>query len=235
MTAEQKAPFEKKAEVAKADYEKAMGDFKEQGGVPQKRRSAKDKEEKPAKDPEAPKRPAGGAYGVFLAEKRDEIKKGLPADHKITDVAKAAGEAWKKLSEAQRKPFEEQYAAKSEAYKKEMEAYKQKKGEAAEAEPAEEAPKKKASPKKRAAPEKAEKEAPAAKRGKTAGKGKAEAPAVPAAVLSEAKKLGYETALLNLAGREDVSKAGKAPKDMLEALKGAGGLVTKAKRALLGA
>ena len=38
-------------------------------------------------------RPAGGVYGQLLAEKQGkEIKKSLPADHKITDVIKEAGE-----------------------------------------------------------------------------------------------------------------------------------------------
>ena len=51
---------------------------------------------KASKDKDALKRPAGRAYGQLLAEKR-EIKKCLPADHKITNVIKKAGGRWKYL------------------------------------------------------------------------------------------------------------------------------------------
>ena len=52
---------------------------------------------KASKDKNAPKRPTGGVYGQLLAEKREEIKESLPAEHKITDVIKKAGERWKSL------------------------------------------------------------------------------------------------------------------------------------------
>lgn len=67
--------------------------------------------------PEKPKRPAAGAWGVFLQERRDEIVKSLPAGHKITDVTKKAAEQWKALTEDERKPFEERYKEKAETYK----------------------------------------------------------------------------------------------------------------------
>merc|ERR1719382_47463 len=41
LTAAQKAPFEAKAKAAKAAYEKAMEEFKAQGGEPGKRRREK--------------------------------------------------------------------------------------------------------------------------------------------------------------------------------------------------
>merc|ERR1712066_762691 len=78
---------------------------------------------KKKKDPNAPKRPAGGAYGVFLSENRDKIVKSLPAGHKMTDVGKAAGEQWKALSAAAKKPYEDKYAKKQAEYKAAMEQW----------------------------------------------------------------------------------------------------------------
>merc|ERR1712039_152524 len=94
----QKAPYAKKYEAAKAQYDKEMETFLAGGGVKEKgpaalrteKRKAKDGKKK--KDPNAPKRPAGGAFGVWLAENRSKIASSLPQDHKITDVTKAAGE-----------------------------------------------------------------------------------------------------------------------------------------------
>merc|ERR1712083_829636 len=81
-------------------------------------RKAKDGKKK--KDPNAPKRPAGGAYGVWLAENRPRIVSSLPQGHKITDVTKAAGEQWKALSDAAKKPYEAKYAKKQEEYEMTM-------------------------------------------------------------------------------------------------------------------
>merc|ERR1712007_418086 len=54
---------------------------------------------------------------------REELTKSLPEGHKMTDVAKAAGQKWKALSEEAKKPFEAEYALKMEEYKKAMEKY----------------------------------------------------------------------------------------------------------------
>merc|ERR1712146_878603 len=86
------------------------------------------------KDPNAPKKPAGGAFGVWLAENRASITKSLPAGHKITDVTKAAGEQWKKLSDATKKPYEEKFQKKQAEYKAALEEYKKTLGEDAEEE-----------------------------------------------------------------------------------------------------
>ena len=75
------------------------------------------------KDPNSPKKPVAGAYGVFLAANREAIKKTLPADHKITDVAKAAGTKWAAVSEAEKKPYQKQYEDNVAAYKKAKESY----------------------------------------------------------------------------------------------------------------
>ena len=54
---------------------------------------------------EQPKRPAGGGYGQYLAEKREAIKAALPKDHKIMDVTKKAGELWRALTEAEKEKY----------------------------------------------------------------------------------------------------------------------------------
>lgn len=125
----QKKPFQAKYEVAKAKFEKDMAQFLAAGGEKQKGVSAlrtekrKAKEGKKKKDPNAPKKPAGGAYGAFLAAKRPEFMKAC-AGQPVTAVSKMAGEAWKKLSNAEKKPFESEYAKKLEAYKLAVAEYK---------------------------------------------------------------------------------------------------------------
>lgn len=54
-------------------------------------------------------------------------------------------------------------------------------------------------------------------------------------VLEEAKALGYELALRNLAGRAEIVSCGADADSMLQALKESSGLVNAAKHALLGA
>merc|ERR1711948_5745 len=101
------------------------GGVKEKGVMAQRAEKRKAKEEKRAKkDPNAPKRPAGGAYGIFLAENRAKIVSSLPKDHKMVDVAKAAGVQWKALSVAGKKPYEDKYKKKQAEYVKAMEVYK---------------------------------------------------------------------------------------------------------------
>merc|ERR1712087_87724 len=125
------APYQQKYEGLKAKFDKDMAAFLEAGGVKEKGVMAqraekrKAKEEKRAKkDPNAPKRPAGGAYGVFLAENRAKIVSSLPKDHKMVDVAKAAGVQWKALSDAAKKPYEDKYKKKQADFVKAMEEYK---------------------------------------------------------------------------------------------------------------
>jgi len=126
----QKAPYQKKYEESKAKFDKDMAAFLAAGGEKTKgvaglrseKRKAKDGKKK--KDKNAPKKPAGGAYGVFLAENRAAIVKSLPAGHKITDVAKAAGEQWKALPEAAKKPFQDKFLKKQEEYKAALAEYK---------------------------------------------------------------------------------------------------------------
>jgi high mobility group protein B2 len=133
-----KAPFQKKYEDAKVKFDKDMAAFLAAGGEKVKGAAAlrsekrKAKEGKKKKDPNAPKKPAGGAYGVFLAENRAAIIKTLPAGHKITDVSKAAGAQWNALSDAAKKPFQDKYLKKMEEFKAAMEEYKSKNADAEE-------------------------------------------------------------------------------------------------------
>jgi len=125
-----KKPYEEKYVAAKATYEKDLEAFKAAGGVlekglrAQRTEKRKEKEGKKKKDPNAPKRPAGGAYGQYLAANRDSIKKQLPAGHKITDVTKKASELWGKLTESEKKPYEQKFQKLNEEYKKAMAEYK---------------------------------------------------------------------------------------------------------------
>jgi hypothetical protein len=134
----QKAPYQKKYEETKKQFDKDMAAFLEAGGEKVKgvlaqraeKRKAKEGKGKKQKDLNAPKKPCGGAYGVFLAENRAAITKTLPAGHKITDVSKAAGAQWNALSDADKKPFQDKFLKKMEEYKAAMEEYKSKNADA---------------------------------------------------------------------------------------------------------
>jgi len=232
LAAEIKAPYEKKAAAAKAEYDAALESFKQTGGEVVRKRKA-DKDAKPKKDKDAPKKPSGGGYGVFLSENREKIVKSLPAgSNVISDVAKTAGAQWKALSGDEKKPYEEKYAEKMKEYQVAMEEYS--KAQTAKEEPS--PPAKKAKAEKTQKLEKSSTPPKTMKSGKDKGKGAKPAGAeVDAAVLAEATKLGFEAALKNLAGRADLKDLKKSDKDLLEAIKSSGGLVNPARRALLGA
>jgi len=137
LSEDAKAPYEKKAAVAKAEYDSAVETYKASGGViMRKSKAAKaSKGAKAKKDKYAPKRPSGGGYGQYLAENRAELLKCLPADcNPISDVAKLAGARWKTLSEAQKLPYESKFAEKMKEFKAAMEAYKASKPAAGEGE-----------------------------------------------------------------------------------------------------
>merc|ERR1719208_579498 len=115
-------------EAAKAKFEKDMAAFLAAGGEKQKGAAAlrtekrKAKEGKKQKDPNAPKKPVGGAYGQFLAEKRPEFTKKCEGQP-MTAVGRMAGEQWKLLSDAEKKPYEAKYARKAEEYKRALAEY----------------------------------------------------------------------------------------------------------------
>merc|ERR1719273_1727069 len=100
------------------------GNEKSKGAAALRSEKKKERGEKKSKDPNRPKKPTGGAYGVFLAENRAKIVASLPTGHKITDVAKTAGEQFKALSEEQKKPYHDKYVKKQEEYKKALGDYK---------------------------------------------------------------------------------------------------------------
>jgi len=127
----QQAPYQKKYEEAKATFEKDMAAFLASGGEKTKGAAALRTEKRKAKemktskkDPNAPKKPAGGGYGVYVSENREKITKSLPAGHKMTDVGKAAGVEWKALSEAAKKPYVDKYDKKQAEYKAALAEYK---------------------------------------------------------------------------------------------------------------
>merc|ERR1711977_724483 len=106
---------------AKVKFDKDMAAFIEGGG-------------EKTKDPNAPKKPSGGGYGIYLAENRAKIVKSLPAGHKITDVTKAAGEQWRALSDAWKTPFTNKFLKKQEEYQAALAEYKKNLPEDAEEE-----------------------------------------------------------------------------------------------------
>jgi len=236
---EKKAPYEKRAAAAKAEYDAALESFKQMGGEVVRKRKA-DKDAKPKKDKDAPKKPVGGGYGQFMAENREKIVKSLPAgSNVVADTGKAAGAQWKALSENDKKPYEDKYNEKMKEYHAAMEEYKANHPAEKEEEEEEEAspPPKKA--KKTEKTEKTPTPPKPVKSGKGKGRGAAKAEKaeveVDTKVLAEATKLGYEAALRNLAGRADVKDLKKSDNDLLGALKTSGGLVNPARHALLGA
>merc|ERR1712070_1245707 len=84
IAAKEKDVYQKKYEAAKAQFDKDMASFLAAGGEKTKGATAlrtekrKAREGKKKKDPNAPKKPAGGGYGVFLRENREKIVKALP-------------------------------------------------------------------------------------------------------------------------------------------------------------
>merc|ERR1712083_281703 len=85
----------------KAKYEKDLAAFLKAGGEIQPRKS---KKEKKVKDPNRPKR-APSSYMLWLADSRAKIVKSLPKGAAVTDVAKAAGAQWKKLTAKAKAPY----------------------------------------------------------------------------------------------------------------------------------
>merc|ERR1719491_986933 len=100
MTGAQKAPFEKRASDAKVAYEKALEEFKAQGGVSGKRKQEKadkktaktGKRAKKERDANQPKKPQS-SYWLWLAENRAALTKEVGSS--ITAVAETGGARWK--------------------------------------------------------------------------------------------------------------------------------------------
>lgn len=239
----EKATYEKQAAEAKAKYEKDLAAFKEAGGEVGKARKDKkdakaakaDKAAKKEANADRPKRPAGGAYGVFMSENRNAIQESLPAGSAVTAVSKAGGEKWKLMSEAEKKPYEAKYQQLKAKYEEEIKAWKDTKGETASADDDEEeaspdSKKRLASPAKETSPTKKSKGV-----GKSRAKDKKSEPSVEMddEIMAKASKLNLELQLKNLASRADMK--GISPDKLLTALENSNGLVNRAKAAILGA
>merc|ERR1712136_107496 len=236
LSEQDRKPYQKKYEAAKQQYDQDLAAFLANGGTKEKSAAALRKDamklkeaKKASKDKDAPKRPAGGAYGQFLAEKREEIKQSLPAGHKMTDVAKQAGEMWKSLPADGRQKFEEAYKTANEEYKRQKKIYSAQKVDLPEVLEGEEPVVQETPPKQPA--QKRERDVTSSgqsKRGrpkKTAG--------ISDEVLAKARAAGHETKLLALATRPEIIAAGVSPEPLLKALEESGGSVHKAKKALL--
>ena len=248
LSEDEKAVYQKKFQEAQAKYEIDMKAFLDAGGekktIQRKGKASKEKKGNKVKDPEAPKKPAGGAYGCFLAKNRAAFQKecvGQP----VTAVTKLASTKWKELNAEEKKIYEDEYQAKKEAYQEAMKSYVPKAVPDAEEEQdgeVEEAPVKKARTEKAAVkkmPKATDKATDKATTANKASKAKANTlkaeVELQATVAAKAEKLGLKDGLLKLAARPDVKASGKSQGDMLKALEEHRGLLHPAKRALLGA
>jgi len=126
-SAAEKAKYQQKYEGLKAQYDKDLKAYLASGGVvttkPRKEKDGKRKK----KDKNAPKKPAGGAYGRFLNAKRAEFTKEcahMSKKDQFFAVTKLAGERWKQLSPKEKQPYEEEFATAQKEYAKAMEEYK---------------------------------------------------------------------------------------------------------------
>jgi len=252
-----KAKYETQYAQAKATYEKALAAFlagggevkslKRKGGDPDDKKHAK-KLKKLNKDPNAPKKAAGGGFGCYINKHRQDLMKEC-AGQPITAVTKLAGSRWAALSVKDKEPFQKEFEAKQAAYKKAMETYvappqKEIEPSAKEAKKAAKVEAKadalQAKEDKKAAKEEAK---AATKGGKSAAvksataKGKKTAPVafkLQPEVLEKAEKANLTDVLVKLATRDDVKASGKTELQMLKALQDNSGLLHPAKRALLG-
>jgi len=255
-------PYKKKFVVAQAKYNTDLAAFLAAGGEKTKGAAALRSEKKKAKegklagkkqkDPNAPKRPAGGAYGCFMAANRATFQKQCPGS--ITGISKLAGEKWKAIAAGEKEKYEKEYKVKADAYKEAMKSYVPPPSAKESEDEIEESPAKKAKVSqadKKVAKEGAKADKVAAKEEKKAsaaakkasksvgkaGKGAAQEPEVdiPATVLAKADKAGLTGALKKLLCRDDIKESKITPAQAMTALEGAGGLLHKARGALLGA
>lgn len=246
-----KKPFEEKAVAAKAAYAKALDEFKAAGGVPgQRRQEKKDaknaRADKKAKKEERknsgkPKRPPS-AFWLWQVENRDALVKEA-GTNKIPVIGKLAGEKWGKLDAGSKSTYEKKAATLKAEHEKAMAEWKANNADAKDEEEdeedeQEEESKPESPAKKPRKEEKSETKVAAKAKASPKAKGKAKAKAaeepkeqIDPQVLKSAQGLGLESALKNLASREELK--GKSAASMLAALQSAGGLVNKAKMALL--
>jgi upstream-binding transcription factor len=123
LTVEQKTPYQKKFEEAKAKFEKDMIAFVVAGGTKslgiqalktQKRKAMEytNRGKCPEQDPIGPKKPVFGAFGIFLNRKRDLLNKQCPCH--VMGITELASATWNVMSDVEKKPYEIEYAVKKE-------------------------------------------------------------------------------------------------------------------------
>ncbi|KAK1298695.1 FACT complex subunit SSRP1 [Acorus calamus] len=115
-------------EKEKPDRKEAKKEATTSKPAPVKRRpkdgdedGSKKKKPKKKKDPNAPKR-AMSAFMMFSNSERENLKKTNPG-LSFTDVGRALGEKWKKMTASEKEPFEAMANADKKRYKDEMAGY----------------------------------------------------------------------------------------------------------------
>merc|ERR1740121_315207 len=248
MSDTEKQPWVKKYEEHKAAFEAYKSS---EAYVAPERKNGKRKrgdEPAPAKDPNAPKKPVGGAYGVFANDKREEFAKEAAAKGEagFGAVARLVSAAWKELGAEEKGGYQAKFEEAKAKYEKDLAEYRAANPVAT--------PSKSTPDAKRARPsvgatrgsatkgKKPPKSGAADSSGGSAAKSKKPSPKSGAVdpsiafsedVLEAAEALGYRSQLVNLAGRAEVASKGYSGLALLDALKGASGLVNKAKNAIL--
>lgn len=235
LSVEERQPFESLAAKRKAEYDEAVAAFKEGGGESPrkiKRKAKEDKltekkvkeEEKLAKkykmqDPNAPKRPAMGGYGIFLNEQREGIKNGM----KISgpEIVKAAGAKWKALTDDERKIYDEKYAAKKEEYTKALATFQTEVLASPERKPT------------TAMHYMEYSENKVVKKRKISKTQQHKVVVTDDKVMAAAKGLQLESALTNLASTTEVIELNLSPQKILTALQASRGSVKEAKKVLI--
>ena len=97
LSEEDKKIYQEKFVAAKAKYDEDMKAFLEAGGEKKAIKKKGKKDIKKKKDPQAPKKPAGGAYGCFLAKNRAAFMKEC-SGQPVTAVTKLASAKWKDIT-----------------------------------------------------------------------------------------------------------------------------------------
>jgi len=223
---------------AQKKYNTDMEKFLAAGGVKQKgaaalrseKKKAKEGKVKQEKDPNAPKKPVGGAYGCFLNANRAAFQKACPGN--ITGVAKMAGEKWKELPDSEKEKYNKEYQHKVSQYQEALKSYTPPptKGDEEEAEP----------PAKKAKVASTSATTDVTAKAKAKGKAKAavatdETAGIPKDVIAESDKAGMTGVLQKLMAHPDMKGADISAAKALSALEVSGGLLHPARKALLGA
>jgi len=174
------------------------------------------------RDPSMPKAPAGGGYGVFLAENRVDITNSLPAGSKITDVSKEAGRKWKEMSEDDKAPYQQKYQAAKEAFTTAMAEYKA-------ARPAEETPTKRS---RKDEPNSASKHRREAKEASVGPEELAKQAKARRALHARAQRLGMLPQLLMMSRDPEIVSLGVSERKILKVLESKYGIAEMARSEL---